>query len=877
VRSNVKSFEEVRLALQRLSADINYLSGSNPFTVTFTQATGAEAKGGNIQASTPGQFVVSDSDSDFAAFQPGTDLYMLRVKDSEDQGLEWRSPANVLTDIGAAASAHIHPFFHGTFIESFNALVTSNGTVVTMSIEQAGGGDLTMLFSDGATTLDCTPSPATIPLDAGSDTSPTGNFIYILQSTKALTKSTSDWPADPIAHIKIGYFLVPSAGYVQTKGVYANHNINEHAQGTGGLGHIVHITDAIRSRHAIYKTGVVLTMTVAGGGATVDAAVTAGVVRQMHKHTTPALDTATGDAILIINQNGAAYDPVTDLETLTNDANGVAVKKYFNWVIWGIANKGGEYSPLAMNLSTGSYNKQASAEGDINGYDVFRIPSEFNVDSQTGFLIARVTMSLIGGTWAHVSTVDLRGATPLTAAGGASGVTTEFADNAFHLFDEGDVTKEMDFQLSAITAGNTRTITAPDADLDLGLAVTAAAASGAANTVQVSAGADRTMRDAAGLGIFGHAALADNVVIQCKNDAATGGLAWLRAAPHWVFGGGVEFQDGIVDSSVNEILKFASVGSAVNEVTVKNAATGDPALITATGEANAALTIGSSGTGPITFELAGTEKCRVDENGNWCVNATLSPGAANKNVYIYNEGGSAGLYLTVESDTAGNSIFHSYRRAKAGPANVVSGTKLFGFSFYSYQGGAYALVGQWKATMRSTTACDMQYFAGTNDLALTIESNLDVTVEAGDLVVNAGDVVLSAPGSQITLAAAGSYIKHDAAAGTIFNVPTGDGYFFQANTVQAMAFTASVCEWGPSGSARGSVEYATAGRFNIRDSGTNTLIRIEATSKMVFFGGATAIVKPTVSGARDNPEGALKSCLDALGALNLINDTTTVS
>ncbi|MHC4406324.1 MAG: hypothetical protein ACYTG0_42370, partial [Planctomycetota bacterium] len=104
-RVNVKSFEETRLALQRMSDGINRLDGTNPFTVTFTQATNAEAKGGGIQATTAGQWVVSDGDSDFSAFQPGTDNYMLRANSVEDQGLEWRSPANVLSDIGAAAAA----------------------------------------------------------------------------------------------------------------------------------------------------------------------------------------------------------------------------------------------------------------------------------------------------------------------------------------------------------------------------------------------------------------------------------------------------------------------------------------------------------------------------------------------------------------------------------------------------------------------------------------------------------------------------------------------------------------------------------------------------------------------------------------------------
>ncbi len=454
-------------------------------------------------------------------------------------------------DLTKAVVAANRDFFNGTFLESFDALVTSDGATVTMSIEQSGGGDLIMRFSDGRTTLDCTPA-ATIALTAGSDASPTGNFIYIPQGTKALTKSTSDWPS--AEHIKIAYFLVPSAGFVQTNGVYVNHNTNDHAQGADNQGHLSHITDRLRSQHAIYKSGVALTITV-GGGATVDAAVTAGVVYQMHQHATPALNTATGDAVLVVNQNGAAYDDVTDLETLTNDSAGVAVKKYFNWVIWGVGNKGGEYSSLMLNLPTGSYNQQASAESDVSGYDVLTIPSAFSIDSQTGFLIARVTMSLIGGTWAHVSTVDLRGATPQTVVGGVGGVDTEFADNAFKLFDEGDNTKILDFQLSGITTGNTRTITAADANIDL--------APGSGSFAAASHAHEGTAILSTGPATDGHVLTADGA----------GAAAW-EAVPG---GGGGETNTasnqgtdgvGVYDTKVGVDLQFRHVAPASSKISV---------------------------------------------------------------------------------------------------------------------------------------------------------------------------------------------------------------------------------------------------------------------------------------------------------------------
>jgi hypothetical protein len=799
VRSSVKSFEEVRLALQRLSADIDRLSGSNPFSVTIGQAAASETGGGGIAGSTRGQLLATNLSSDWSALQPGADNTMLRYNSAETLGLEARTPAEVLDDIGAAASGHIHPFFHGTFLESFDALVTSDGATVTMSIEQAGTGDLTMLFSDGATTLDCTPA-ATIALTAGSLSSPTGNFIYVLQSTKALTKSTSDWPADSIEHIKVGQFLVPSAAVVQARGVYVNHNLNDHAQGTGNQGHLSHITDRLRSQHAIYKSGVALTMTV-GGGTTVDAAVTSGIVYQMHQHATPALNTATGDEILIINQNGAAYDPVTDLETLTNDSAGVAVKKYFNWVIWGIANKGGEYSPLALNLPTGSYNQQASAEADVSAYDVLTIPSEFNIDSQTGFLIARITMSKVGGTWAHVSTVDLRGATPQTVVGGVGGVDTEFSDNAFKLFNVTDNTKVLDFQLSGLTTATTRTITMADADVDLGEMVSAAAAL-TANALVIGDGARGLTattiavdgsQNITNVGSFaiqnggsgmkdhnGRIILKPGVIASAANyNYMTLWNADQAGAPRFVVvGGGSNIGTDFYDSGPNELLKLASVASAVNEVTITNAATtNDPSITASGGDANIGITIASKGTEAVRIPGRGTGgyteyDLRVGDVttpdygmiqiGNMAIGRTShNVGAIDldgtiliRNIggpvtseieLIIVESGGTDCRLAIPKSAVGNATYHPRSMLLAGPAPA--DTDFVKVSYWQGQG------------LFDNLACDT---AGSgadlgvqNDLEVEgniyVDSILESTTAAGVAMTTSGAGVVTVNGDQVGL------------------------------------------------------------------------------------------------------------------------------
>lgn len=356
-------------------------------------------------------------------------------------------------------------FFNGTFTESFDATVASDGATVTMSLEQSGTGDLTMRFSDGYTTLDCTPA-ATIALTAGTDPSPQGNWIYILQSTKVITKSTSAWPATE--HIKIGFFFVQSAATVQTNGgPLINQNWNEHLQDTANLGHLAHIGRKIRALKATYFSGVdgnggdgYLTITASN----VEYKSTSGIIEQMHPQTYPAFDTSVSSVVHVKNWSGDAYHSITNLFDIVADSTGTTIgnNKWFNLVCWGVINKTGEHQTVLINLPAGFYNTQSDAESDVSGYDDFTIPREFNIDSSVGFLIVRITVKK-ATTWVHGSDVDLRGTTPQTASGGASGVATSFADNAFEVFNVTDNTKVIALSAASITTATTRTLTVPDA------------------------------------------------------------------------------------------------------------------------------------------------------------------------------------------------------------------------------------------------------------------------------------------------------------------------------------------------------------------------------------------------------------------------------
>lgn len=77
--------------------------------------------------------------------------------------------------------------------------------------------------------------------------------------------------------------------------------------------------------------------------------------------------------------------------------------------------------------------------------------------------------------------------------GGSAGGST-FADDVFRVKDDGDATKQIAFQASAITTATTRTITMPDADVDLTLVTNASQAAATFDTDNAIVRADGTSR-----------------------------------------------------------------------------------------------------------------------------------------------------------------------------------------------------------------------------------------------------------------------------------------------------------------------------------------------------------------------------------------------
>ena len=314
-------------------------------------------------------------------------------------------------------------FFNGTFNEKVTAAITEAAGVVTLTVGQTGGGDLTSRFVDGYGVL---ADNSTIALTVGgSDAAPQLNFIYVLQSDPtALVKDTTDWP-HTVDHIKIARILCPTAAFVAANGVYSFQLWNDENDDDLFQGHMSHGSDRIRVMGAHWDSGV------AGNGTdgyltptnnNTELISTAGVVYQLHRHVVPVFTTVDNDVVLVKNWSGTAYHDITNLYDIVADSGGNAIgaTKWFKIVIWGVANlTGSGFEPMIINLPSGFYNTQAACELDADGHADVVIPTEFR---GTGYLIASVVIQR-AATWVIGSTKDLRGQTPSTVGGGGSRYT----------------------------------------------------------------------------------------------------------------------------------------------------------------------------------------------------------------------------------------------------------------------------------------------------------------------------------------------------------------------------------------------------------------------------------------------------------------------
>ena len=358
-------------------------------------------------------------------------------------------------------------FADGAYLDSPTITVTSNWTTITLSIEKSGGWDIRTVFSTGIYIWDTTPA-ATIALTAWSDTSPQINYIYLLESTKALTLSTTWFPAW-VEYAPVATVLCQSAASLQTQWAYKVHAWTDHLRSTNNNWHLAHINKWIRNQPATWIDGGDLTPT--GWAATLDISTISATVLQLHSHNFPAFNTATGSEIFIINDFDTKYKVAQNLtQTYVNkDVNWTVLwlssTDFYNLVIWGVASETDADCKLMCNVPDWAYssNNWDSAVDDTNNTAIYTIPDEYK---GTWFLIARLTIQESGWTYTVLQNDSLLWQIPSSSAWGWGWAGwSVFADNVFRIQDEWDSTKQIAFEANWITTATTRTATMPDKDI----------------------------------------------------------------------------------------------------------------------------------------------------------------------------------------------------------------------------------------------------------------------------------------------------------------------------------------------------------------------------------------------------------------------------
>jgi hypothetical protein len=348
-----------------------------------------------------------------------------------------------------------------------------------IKIQFAGNGDITFTFNQQEYILDCTTGSgvggrARIALTDSSDTSPQENWGYAIPSsgTSAILQQSTSEPSDIDGGFSILFSaLVPSISFVSSYGTYNSRRWTD-TKDIDGRGVISTILSKLRD-NTDYRSGLGLTITIDAVPTpdTGNIEMASGVVREIYTQDVNSLDLSVDEA-LVVNDFTTAYTPIDDLYDISADSLGNSlVNKYFQVVVALSLNTDGYPDQLLFNLPSGSYNNASDAFNDVSGYSNTSFPTGFKSIYLLGALVLkRGVLTLSNEAIAFgVNYIDLRGK-PLgtTSSGAGTSAISTFSDGDFAIFDDLDSTKIVKVQCSGITTGNTRTITIPDRNLDLG-------------------------------------------------------------------------------------------------------------------------------------------------------------------------------------------------------------------------------------------------------------------------------------------------------------------------------------------------------------------------------------------------------------------------
>lgn len=319
------------------------------------------------------------------------------------------------------------------------------------------------------TTGSGTGGKARVALTAGTDT-PLPNYVYVLESggVGVLTANTTGFPANSCP---VAVASPKTVSHTDTYGCLIARRWNNTVKNSGGDGIYQYILKRLRLEGAKYQSGVDQTVTIITNPGSIDNlnhVTVSGIVFQIHEQTYQGKD---GTEYYIVNHPTTPYLRITDLNECDVDANGVSLRA--NNTRYGLNVFGGQNSADAIDrqyvmLPNGSYSSDNNAINDVNNFAVTAVPIALQ---GTAFRVTRIVVNYSTSASGTITNLlgtgnfqDERGQ-PLGIGGGGSSsgsAQTAFSDAVFTLFNSVDATKIVDFLLSGITTGNTRTLTVPD-------------------------------------------------------------------------------------------------------------------------------------------------------------------------------------------------------------------------------------------------------------------------------------------------------------------------------------------------------------------------------------------------------------------------------
>ena len=352
-------------------------------------------------------------------------------------------------------------------------LTIVNDVGLQLDVEAVGTGDCDFEIDTVRSTLDCTTGAgsggkARVALTAGVDiNNPATNYIYVTDSggVATLTASTT-LPTGAFGWV--GKIIVPDATTWASSKAYGFQRYTE-AFSNDSRGTQSHTREKLRALGAVYINGAIPTLSIttnAGSADNVHVENTAGEIYQLNRQVFPAF--TTGPYYYGNGQN--IYESISDLNLALNTQDGTAIgsNDRYNLIIWGAVNINSGECKLFVNLPNTVYSTDSEAQSDHSNTADYSTPVDLH---SVAFLIARVALrysALASGTWTELGVYSLLG-TPVGArSGGATSIASfEFNDGQFRVYDNGDATKQVAFEVSGITTATTRTITMPDSDVAL--------------------------------------------------------------------------------------------------------------------------------------------------------------------------------------------------------------------------------------------------------------------------------------------------------------------------------------------------------------------------------------------------------------------------